>query len=70
MNSQTSLKTVFIMPRKLKTAITIILAVLGIILAVIAFGMANDQMAMVNELTDSMANGPVGFVFNAINLLI
>jgi len=66
----TPLFKVFIMPRKLKTYITVFLAILGLILVAISYGMANDQAVVVQELSNSMLRGPVNVVANIIELFI
>ena len=67
MATATSLKSVFL-ARRLKGYTTLVLAILGIIFAVIAITVANDQMAVVKELSESMTAGSLGVVASVINL--
>jgi len=62
MQFTTSLMT-YIQPRRLKSIVAFVLALLGLVIAVIAFSLTNDQVALVTEVVNSLADSPVGNAF-------
>jgi hypothetical protein len=61
---------VTVAPRQIKAVIVAVLAILGITLAGIAFGLTSDQVSLAQEIVNSVRNGPVGQVVTVLYYLI
>ena len=57
-------------PRQIKAVIVAVLAILGITLAGLAFGLTSDQVSLAKEMVDSVSQGPVGQVVSVLYYLI
>ena len=57
-------------PRQIKAVIVAVLAILGITLAAIAFGLTPDQGNLAKEMVQSVSQGPVGQVVSVLYYLI
>ena len=57
-------------PRQIKAVVVTVLAVLGITLAGIAFGLTSDQLGLAKEMVNSVSQGPVGQVVSVLYYLI
>ena len=68
MNANKNIVTVA--PRQIKAVVVAVLAILGITLAGIAFGITSDQVSLAQEVFNSVSNGPVGQVVSVLYYLI
>ena len=57
-------------PRQIKAVIVAVLAILGITLAGLAFGLSPDQGSLAKEMVESVSQGPVGQVVSVLYYLI
>ncbi|MEL0067103.1 MAG: hypothetical protein VW874_02450 [Gammaproteobacteria bacterium] len=53
-------------PRQIKAVASGIIAVVGLTLALIAFGVACDHGSLAKQVVEAVSHGPVGDVVNAI----
>lgn len=61
---------VIVAPRQIKAVVVAVLAILGITLAGLAFGLTSDQVSLAQEVVNSVSNGPVGQVVSVLYYLI
>lgn len=53
-------------PRQVKAAVVAVIAALGLLLAVVAFGVTTDHVTLAQQVFDAISHGPVGNVVNTI----